>query len=341
VPHALLKLPRRRRITANLNKKWIMLPQFDHQGYFPHARGPRRRASAAACFGGWRSEAPVAFRAGDTNLFRYVGNLPSGRTDPSGEAAPPVLLDPREKMLDKTYSVKATDVLAPTGGKNGAYGWVVNWDVSPKATKLGGWVVQEYNVEWSARDVKTKQPVEHGTFKKANKVSWYEAWPVKPNSTTAVNPLSTAGRTRYAATITQALQLKNPLSANYHDAFFDNGLWPGNAVTEGHWNINSVVWYFPNVDFLPLKMKAGSVIGAGPLRAMFSNSTNDPIWLQFIATHTHSPPYYRGLRAHWGPETKNEVIIDASYSGPLSPAALSKVCEGLPAPFNLGSEILK
>jgi uncharacterized protein RhaS with RHS repeats len=32
----------------------------------------------------WMSEDPIHFTAGDPNLYRYVGNLPTGATDPSG-----------------------------------------------------------------------------------------------------------------------------------------------------------------------------------------------------------------------------------------------------------------
>jgi len=34
--------------------------------------------------GRWQSKDPKSFDAGDTNLYRYVGNHPSYATDPSG-----------------------------------------------------------------------------------------------------------------------------------------------------------------------------------------------------------------------------------------------------------------
>ena len=36
--------------------------------------------------GRWTAEDPIAFKAGDTNLYRYVGNNPANFTDPSGLA---------------------------------------------------------------------------------------------------------------------------------------------------------------------------------------------------------------------------------------------------------------
>jgi len=38
--------------------------------------------------GGWQSEDPISFTAGDPNLRRYVGNGPTNATDPSGEVWP-------------------------------------------------------------------------------------------------------------------------------------------------------------------------------------------------------------------------------------------------------------
>ena len=34
--------------------------------------------------GRWLSRDPIGFEAGDVNLYRYVGNEPTGKTDPSG-----------------------------------------------------------------------------------------------------------------------------------------------------------------------------------------------------------------------------------------------------------------
>ena len=46
--------------------------------------------------GRWLSQDPLGFSAGDTNLYRYVGNDPTGATDPSG----------LQRLLDPTGSVQ-------------------------------------------------------------------------------------------------------------------------------------------------------------------------------------------------------------------------------------------
>jgi RHS repeat-associated protein len=43
--------------------------------------------------GRWLSEDPIGFRGGDSNLYRYVGNSPLMRTDPSGLIRFPIIQD--------------------------------------------------------------------------------------------------------------------------------------------------------------------------------------------------------------------------------------------------------
>ncbi len=45
---------------------------------------PRKSAVFDSTIGRWQSKDPKSFDAGDTNLYRYVGNHPSYATDPSG-----------------------------------------------------------------------------------------------------------------------------------------------------------------------------------------------------------------------------------------------------------------
>jgi len=40
--------------------------------------------------GRWTAEDPIAFKAGDANLYRYVGNHPTNATDPTGESENPL-----------------------------------------------------------------------------------------------------------------------------------------------------------------------------------------------------------------------------------------------------------
>jgi hypothetical protein len=52
--------------------------------------------------GRWTTEDPIGFRAGDANLFRFVGNSPTNLTDPSGLFPHPDRKDPLEADGPKT-----------------------------------------------------------------------------------------------------------------------------------------------------------------------------------------------------------------------------------------------
>jgi len=45
---------------------------------------PRKSAVFDSTIGRWQTKDPKSFDAGDTNLYRFVGNHPSYATDPSG-----------------------------------------------------------------------------------------------------------------------------------------------------------------------------------------------------------------------------------------------------------------
>src|SRR5262245_29051512 len=116
----------RRRVTRSEGTSM----EFDRLGSGTERRGQRSRMRVARCLGGWQGEAPVAFRAGDANLFRYAFNGPTDATDPDGEAAPHPNLESVNE--DRTVTIDMRNVFGPKGGKNGAYAWAVNWEVSPK-----------------------------------------------------------------------------------------------------------------------------------------------------------------------------------------------------------------
>ncbi len=46
------------------------------------------------CSRRWLEEEPVAFQAGDSNLFRYAFNAPTEHTDPSGQQVPKKKMGP-------------------------------------------------------------------------------------------------------------------------------------------------------------------------------------------------------------------------------------------------------
>jgi RHS repeat-associated protein len=54
---------------------------------------PEERTMYDPTQGRWLAEDPIAFNAGDANLYRYVGNSPTDFTDPTGQ----------QKMTDKEY----------------------------------------------------------------------------------------------------------------------------------------------------------------------------------------------------------------------------------------------
>ena len=53
-----------------------------------------------SAIGRFVSQDPMGFAAGDTNLYRYVGNAPMDQTDPSGEVDPDVPQLPEPKVPD-------------------------------------------------------------------------------------------------------------------------------------------------------------------------------------------------------------------------------------------------
>jgi RHS repeat-associated protein len=73
----------------------------------------------------WDQQDPMAFAAGDTNLYRYVGNDPVNETDPSGlepptkpfpEIDPELLVDlPEPKSSIPAPTVVGSDSLVPSG----------------------------------------------------------------------------------------------------------------------------------------------------------------------------------------------------------------------------------
>ena len=51
--------------------------------YCDKANNTTRHIAPRACR--WINEDPIGYEAGDTNLYRYVGNAPCNDTDPSVE----------------------------------------------------------------------------------------------------------------------------------------------------------------------------------------------------------------------------------------------------------------
>jgi hypothetical protein len=112
--------------------------------------------------GRWISEDPIGFQAADPNLYRYAGNDATNLTDPSGLAAPNVLVT---RKIDK-----------PVLGTYGAFMWPVQFKLDA-ATKNGGWIVQEVRITFKAFDSKNVDVTGKLFPKGANRHFW-EAWEV-------------------------------------------------------------------------------------------------------------------------------------------------------------------
>ncbi|MCE9534651.1 MAG: hypothetical protein K8T89_26550, partial [Planctomycetes bacterium] len=64
-----------------------------------------------ATVGRWISNDPTGFKAGDSNLYRYVNNAPTNRADPSGLQAP----DFQSQAINGVDKVKTVDLAGPEG----------------------------------------------------------------------------------------------------------------------------------------------------------------------------------------------------------------------------------
>jgi len=69
---------------------------------------PRKSAVFDPTIGRWQSKDPKSFDAGDTNLYRFVGNHPSYATDPSGLWEEPPLINPIKDTHGKTHRYQIT-----------------------------------------------------------------------------------------------------------------------------------------------------------------------------------------------------------------------------------------
>jgi hypothetical protein len=88
--------------------------------------------------GTWNRPDPLGFRAGDPDLFRFVGNNPINITDPSGLAGPPV----RGIQLD-------WDPGSPKWYENGNYEWKMGFKLGQNTQN--GFIIQEVRVYYRFR----------------------------------------------------------------------------------------------------------------------------------------------------------------------------------------------
>src|SRR5208283_5277438 len=103
--------------------------------------------------GRWTSEDPLGFAAGDTNLYRYVGNGPTDGTDPTGLLPDSSQSQPNEPTFGGPANLEVDVVALMIQGKpkkayidpdTGEANQEVIW--KPKGVKEGGFVIQ--HVYW-------------------------------------------------------------------------------------------------------------------------------------------------------------------------------------------------
>ncbi len=234
------------------------------------------------------SQDPIGFEAGDSNLYRYAGNNSVNVTDPSGLEG--------VTCTDATeISVKATSEFGPAGGENGAYAWMVTWDVTPKADKdHGGWVIQH---------LKYKYRVDQG--KEKDEGDYYEAWKVEKGTTNVERPKAPKDLTK---AFLKQIDKTTKEVPKYNDIFWHASF--GKTATTGTLVTNGEAFYFPDLE-LPGKFKRDNpdTPGAGNLRAIKTEGNEKLIKDLFDKDkHKYSNGLKRRLFAHW--EEGGEVKFD-------------------------------
>jgi RHS repeat-associated protein len=120
-------------------------------------------------------EDSVGFGAGDGNLYRYVGNSPTDRRDPSG-------------MVSLSYQ-ETRPLLA---GLCGNYNWIIQWQLNGSdAASANGYVVQKVDLRIVDNSCPVSGCAEPALPPRKKQDIYWEAWPVKngkvynvPNSQT-------------------------------------------------------------------------------------------------------------------------------------------------------------
>lgn len=115
-----------RRLSTLSLKNFRLATRFDKVG-----RRPSFRFSIGA---------PLGFEAGDTNLYRYVGNNSTNETDPTG-------------LVKLSYDV--VQKLTATG-KYGAASYKSRWELD-QPTQNGGVIIQRVEYTWLIKDANGKE----------------------------------------------------------------------------------------------------------------------------------------------------------------------------------------
>jgi RHS repeat-associated protein len=142
--------------------------------------------------GRWLSQDPIGFGGGDANLYRYVGNGPTGATDPSGLEVRGVgdLLPKFKKYLDKDLNILIEK------GKPGYTRALILQGLfkSNDTFVLKGDTIEE-NVKNLVAHVDARREVLKSTYRKKFKFGAGDKW--KENHTTAPEPTMDDPRAYY------------------------------------------------------------------------------------------------------------------------------------------------
>jgi hypothetical protein len=224
----------------------------------------------------WQGEQPVAFRAGDSNLFRYAFNSPTGSTDPYGEAAPPV------KGVSLTYEPSKAQA-----GYFGAYYWAIKWKLGGIDNNFkGGVIIQRVSHDWKIRTT-VDITIGNLTYKKGDTpvgpqgvnglqpTTYYEAWIVDKNGKIS-DESTNAGLDMYRNRLTQdGIDLSDRTSL-YHDFFVSPAVRPLNHklrnITVGYHTVNGTAVFlegYTAADLTNAGFTKGKVKEAGKLLAVY------------------------------------------------------------------------
>jgi hypothetical protein len=101
--------------------------------------------------GRWLSEDPLGFAAGDANLYRYVGNCPTGASDPTGmQPAPPQPPAPPPNIAQKERELK--DLFATWRLQNGIFSGTEN-QIDIALNERGGFGAAAWAAQLRSQDL--------------------------------------------------------------------------------------------------------------------------------------------------------------------------------------------
>jgi len=245
--------------------------------------------------GRWISEDPIVFQAADAYLYRYVRNNPVNVIDPSGLQGTNEEGICAEAPEETAVSLKAQKVLGPAAGENGAFVWMVTWDVQPKANKdRGGWVIQHIKMKYNITGKDITERIDG---------DWYEAWRVEPGTTDVEKPHVPK---KLTLEFLKQIDKKTTEVPKYNDIFWHANY--GNVDTTGRFVANGEAFYFPDLE-LPGKFKRNNpdVPGASNLRSIPTEG-NAKLIENLFDKNKHSAGVRRRLAAEWknGGEVKFE-----------------------------------